>query len=97
MPAQPETIGNNVETVSAVRLRFNSRGKASPVAIELCELRYAGGECRRLNEMVARVNTLSFHRKPGPPKMEVTVASVKNKGAGSGLWQNVKGSIKGRR
>jgi len=89
------SISNNVETVSAVRLRFNSRGKPSPVAIELCELRYAGGEFRRLNEIVVRVNTLSFHRKPGPPKMEVTVASVKNKGAGSGLWQNVKGSIKG--
>ena len=89
------SINNNVETVSAVRLRFNSRGKASPVAIELCELRYAGGECRRLNEMVARVNTLSFHEQPGPPQMEVTVASVKRKGAGHGLWQNVKGSIKG--
>lgn len=89
------TISNNVETVSEVRLRFNARGKASPVAIELCELRYLGGEFRRLNEIVARVNTLTFRRKPGPPRMEVTVASVKNKGAGNGLWQNLKGSIKG--
>ena len=58
------SISNNVETVSAVRLRFNAHGKASPVAIELCELRYLGGEVRRLNEIVARVNTLSFRRKP---------------------------------
>ena len=27
--------------------------------------------------------------------MEVTVASVKNKGAGDGLWQNLTGSVKG--
>ena len=89
------SISNNVETVSAVRLRFNARGKASPVAIELCELRYLGGEFQRLHEIVARVNTLSFRRKPGPPKMEVTVASMKNKGAGNGRWQNLKGGIKG--
>ena len=89
------SISNNVETVSAVRLRFNAHGKASPVAIELCELRYLGGEVRRLNEIVARVNTLSFRRKPGPPKMEVKVASVKNKGAGNGPWQNLKGGVKG--
>ena len=61
----------------------------------MCELRYLGGEFRRFNEIVARVNTLSFRRKPGPPKMEVTVASVKNKGAGKGLWQNLTGGIKG--
>jgi len=89
------SISNNVETVSAVRLRFNARGKASPVVIELCELRYLGGEFQRFNQIVARVNTMSFRRKPGPPKMEVTVASVKNKGAGDGPWQKLKASVKG--
>jgi len=89
------TISNNVETVSEVRLRFNARGKTSPVSIALCEIHYHDGEFRRLNEIVARVNTLTFRRKPGPPKMEVTVASVKNKGTGNGLWQNLKGSVKG--
>ena len=89
------TISNSVETVSEVRLRFNAHGKTSPVSIGLCEIRYREGEFRRLNEIIARVNTLTFRRKPGPPKMEVTVASVKNKGAGDGLWQNLKGSIKG--
>jgi hypothetical protein len=89
------TISNGVETVSEVRLRFNAHGKTSPVSIGLCDLRYVGGECRRFHEIVARVNTLTFRRKPGPPKMEVTVASVKNKAAGDGLWQNLKGSVKG--
>ena len=89
------TVSNNVETVREVRLRFNARGKTSPVSIELCEIRYHEGKFQRCNEIVARVNTLTFRRKPGPPKMEVTVASVKNKAAGDGLWQNLKGSVKG--
>jgi len=89
------TVSNSVETVTEVRMRFNARGKTSPVSIGLCEVRYREGEFRRLNEIVARVNTLTFRRKPGPPKMEVGVGSVKNKGAGNGLWQNLKGSIKG--
>jgi len=89
------TVSNNVETVRELRLRFNARGEASPVSIGLCEIRYHEGEFRRRNEIVARVNTLTFRRGPGPPKMEVTVASVKNKAAGDGLWQNLKGSVKG--
>jgi hypothetical protein len=59
-------------------------GKTSPVSIGLCEIRYHEGEFRRLNEIVARVNTLTFRRGPGPPKMEVTVASVKNKAQETG-------------
>jgi hypothetical protein len=89
------TISNHVDRVSEVRLRFNARGKTSPVSIGLCEIRNQAGQLRRLNELVARVNTLTFRRKPGPPKMEVTVASVKNKGAGNGLWQSIKGGVKG--
>jgi len=89
------TVSNNVEIVREVRLRFNAHGKTSPVSIGLCEIRCHEGEFQRCNEIVARVNTLAFRRRPGPPKMEVTVASVKNKAAGDGLWQNFKGSIKG--
>jgi hypothetical protein len=89
------TVSNDVETVREVRLRFNAHGKTSPVSIGLCEIRYREGEFRRLNEIVARVNTLTFRRGPGPPKMEVTVASVKNKAAGDGPWQKLKASVKG--
>ena len=89
------TVSNNVDTVREVRLRFNAHRKTSPVLIGLCEIRYQEGEYRRLNEIVARVNTLTFCRRPGPPKMEVTVASVKNKAAGDGLWQNLTASVKG--
>jgi len=89
------TISNGVQTVTEVRLRFNARGKTSPVSIGLCDIHYQDSEFRRFNEIVARVNTLTFPRKPGPPKMEVTVASIKRKGAGSNLWQSLKGGLKG--
>ena len=48
-----------------------------------------------MNALVARVNTLTLGRKPGPPKMEVGVSSMKSKSAGNGLWQNLRGSLAG--
>lgn len=89
------SISNQVETISEVRLRFNSHGHPSPVTIGMCEIRWLENEFRRVNEMVARVNTLTFRNKSGVPRMEVTVASVKDKGAGSGMWQSLKGGVKG--
>ena len=58
-------------------------------------MRFLDGACRPVNELVARVNTLTFRRMPGRPKMEITIASVKPKSAGDNLWQNFKGSLKG--
>jgi hypothetical protein len=89
------TISNSVETVSEVRLRFNAHGKTSPIAIEICDVRYQEGEFRHVDEIIARVNSLAFNRKTGRPKMEVSVASVKKKNAGNSLWQNFKGSVVG--
>jgi hypothetical protein len=88
-------LSNTLPTVTKVRMRFNAGGQASPVSIALSDFRYVAGDFRPVKEVVARVNTLTFRRKAGPPKMEVTVASVKNKGAGDNLWQGFKGSIKG--
>ena len=89
------TISNSIETVSEVRLRFNAHGKTSPIAIEICDVRYQEGEFRHVDEIIARVNSLTFVRKAGQPKMEVAVASVKKKNAGNSLWQNFKGSVVG--
>jgi hypothetical protein len=89
------TDSNGVATVSEVRLRFNARGHSSPVWIDLCDIRRIDGDLRPANEILARVNTLTFRRKPGPPTMEVSVASVKNKESGNGLWQNFKGGLAG--
>lgn len=81
--------------VNEVRLRFNRRGRASPVTINLQDISQRDSAIRFENEMVARVNTLIFRRQTGAPKMEVTLASVKRKDAGNNLWQNFLGGVKG--
>jgi hypothetical protein len=64
------------------------------VTIELHDIGYIEGAIRVRNESVERVNTLIFWKRPGPPKMDITVASVKRKGAGDNFWQNVIGGVK---
>jgi hypothetical protein len=88
------TMTNHIPTVTEVRLRFNSRGRPSLVTIGLYDIRYLDGAIRVRNERVARVNTLTFRRMPGPTKMDITVASVKRKDAGNNFWQNFVGSLK---
>jgi hypothetical protein len=88
-------VTNGVATVREVRLRFNAHGHASPVSIDLCDLRRVNGDVQQANEILARVNTLTFRRETGPPKMEVSVASIKHKDAGDGFWQKVKGRVAG--
>jgi hypothetical protein len=88
-------VTNQVPTVNGVRLRFSGRGKPSPVTIGLHDIRYIDGAFRATNEMVARVNTLTFQRSTTPPRMAVTVGSVKRKEAGDGLWQKLVGNVAG--
>jgi hypothetical protein len=89
------TISDQAPTVTEVQLHFNGGGKQSPVTVGIHDLRYQDGDFRTENEIVARVNTLTFKRKTSPPKMEISVASVKKKDAGNNLWQNFKGGVKG--
>ncbi|MEJ0089196.1 MAG: hypothetical protein WDM80_05520 [Limisphaerales bacterium] len=86
---------NGQPVVNMLELRFNRRGSASPVTINLQDIVFQDGVARAKNEMVARVNALTFHRTTGTPKMEVSLASLKRKDAGNGLWQNFVGSLKG--
>jgi hypothetical protein len=88
------TMTDRVPTVTEVRLRFNGRGRPSPVTIGLHDIRYFDGAIQIHNESVARVNTLSFRRKPGPTKMDITVASLKQKDAGDSFLQNVLAGLK---
>jgi hypothetical protein len=89
------TMTRGVPAVTEVRLRFNGRGQPSPVTISVHDIRYFDGSFRLHNESVARVNTLIFQRRPGPTKMDITVASVKRKDAGDNFWQNLMGGLKG--
>jgi len=88
-------LTNGVGTVNEVKLHFNGRGQASPVTITLQDIRQRDGVVQFENELVARVNMLVFKRQAGPPKMEVSVDSVKRKDAGDGTWQNFLSSLKG--
>jgi hypothetical protein len=89
------SVSNEVPTVREVRLRFNAHGHASPIWINMCDIRRVNGDVRSANETIARVNTLTFRRQPGPPAMEVTIASVKHKDSGDSFWQNLKGRLAG--
>jgi hypothetical protein len=88
------TMSSHVPTVTEVRLRFNGRGRPSLVTIGLHDIEYFDGAFRLRNETVARVNTLTFRRKPGPAKMDITVASVKRKDAGNNFFQNLASGLK---
>jgi hypothetical protein len=88
------TMTGHVPAVTEVRLRFNGRGRPSAVTIGLHDIGYFDGAFGLRNESIARVNTLTFRRRPGPAKMEITVASVKPKDAGDTLWQNFIGGLK---
>jgi len=88
-------VSNGVATVREVRLRFNAHSSASPIWIGLCDFRRVNGDVQPTNEVLARVNTLTFRRQAGPPTMDVTVATVKHKEAGSGFWPILKGRLAG--
>ena len=89
------TLTNGQRIVTEVRLEFNRHGHASPVSIGLVDISLRDGKVRLENATTARVNALVFRQSSGAPKMEVTLASVKSKDAGDGLWQNFVGGLKG--
>jgi hypothetical protein len=86
---------NGAPAVTELRLHFNRKGQTSPVSISLEDIGWKDNAMCIQNEMVARVNVLAFRREPGTPKMEVTLDSLKAKGASDGLWQNFFGGLKG--
>ena len=88
-------ITNGLRVVNQVRLNFSDHGKPTPVAITLQDICYRNGAVHFDNEMVAQVNTLVFRRTPGPPQMQITVASIKPKNAADSVWQNFMGGLKG--
>ena len=86
---------NNSPDATEVQLHFDAHGKTSPVTINLQDLCYRDGKVHIEKEIVARINSLTFRHAKGPPKMEVTLDSIKRKDAGESLWQNFVGGIKG--
>ena len=88
-------LTNGAAEVAEMRIKFNTHDHASPVTVELHDLSLRDGAVHYDNEIVARVNMLTFRQKSDPPKMEVTLASIKCKDSGNGAWANFIGNIKG--
>jgi hypothetical protein len=90
------TIRNAMETVTAVDLQFNVRGRKSPVTIGLYDIKPEDEQYRyenRSNELVARVNTLAFRKSDTTPRMGVSVASISRASTRDGFISRVKGAI----
>jgi hypothetical protein len=85
---------NGRPVVAEMRLRFNAHGHPSPVSVDLQDISMKNGALLFDHEIVARVNALTFRHKE-PPKMEVTLASVKRANAGNSRWQNFLGDLEG--
>jgi hypothetical protein len=96
-----EVTGKTVKgqrEVTTVRVHFNGRGSKSPVSIGLYNLMPQDGRydyANRCNQIIARVNTLTF-RKTDPdtdPTMLVEVASIVDANEKEGFWGNLKGAL----
>jgi hypothetical protein len=88
------TIAGSTETVTEVTVRFNARGRPSPVTIGLYDIKPKDRQYRyenRSNEIVARVNTLTF-KKSENPRMGITVASIGKK-EGNGFLGRIQGAV----
>ena len=89
------TIDGSIETVTEVDVEFNARGRESPVTIGLYEIKAKNGQhsyANRSNEIVARVNTLTFKRS-ARPRMGITVASIAGKTGKAGFWGRFKAVV----
>jgi hypothetical protein len=90
------TIAGSTRIVTAVDIRFNARGHKSPVTIGLYDIKPTDGEYKyenRSNEVVARVNTLSFKRTKETPHLGIKVATISAKGGSAGFYSGLKGTI----
>jgi hypothetical protein len=89
-------ISGSNRTVTEVDVQFNVRGHKSAVTIGLYDIKPKDGEYKyenRSNEVVARVNTLTFKKTGQIPRMGITIASIAKKGKSAGFFGSIKGAI----
>jgi len=97
MEVKGQTVKGKSE-VREVRVHFNGKGAKSPVTIGLYDLEPRKGiyeYANRSNQVVARVNTLTFRKTPADdkPKMLVEVASIVAANKKEGFWGNLVGAL----
>jgi len=89
-------IIGSIKTVTEVKMQFNAKGHKSPVTIGLYDVKPIEGEYKyenRSNEIVARVNTLSFKKTKKTPRMGIKVASISDTEKSDGIFSSLKGFI----
>jgi hypothetical protein len=89
-------IINSVNVVTQVDLQFNAKGRKSPVTVGLYDIEPKDGQYKyenRSNQIVARVNTLSFKRTGKTPHMGIKVASISVAADCEGFFSSLKGAI----
>jgi hypothetical protein len=89
-------MGGKKATATEVKVHFNGRDKTSPVTVGLYSIKPVNGEYKyenRYNEIVARVNTLTFNKSTDKPLMGIIVSAVYAEGGKPGFWGKLKGSM----
>jgi len=91
------TITGSTRIVTEVAIQFNARGHKSPVTIGLYDIKPNDGKYNyenRSNEVVARVNTLSFKKTTETaPRMGIKVASISDPAKPEGFFSSLKARI----
>jgi hypothetical protein len=90
------TVAGSTRRVTEVDIHFNAGGHESPVTIGLYDIKPKEGEYKyenRSNEVVARVNTLSFKKTKETPRLGIKVGSIGAKGGSEGFFSGLRGAI----
>ena len=90
------TITGSTKIVTEVDIQFNARGHKSPVTIGLYDIKPKNGKYNyenRSNEVVARVDALSFKKTSKIPHMGIKVASIRDAVEPEGFFSRLKGAI----
>lgn len=90
------TMTGSTPTVTEVAMKFNARGRKSPVTIGLYDIKPKDGQYKyenRSNRIVARVNSLVFKKTENTPHMGILVASISDAEESEGLISGIKGCI----
>ncbi|MFZ0034606.1 MAG: hypothetical protein WAK60_06430 [Sedimentisphaerales bacterium] len=89
------TITGPTPTVTEVDICFNARDQKSPVTIGLYSIKPQNGQYKyenRYNEIIARVDTLTF-KKSETPRMGIEIASIHKNTEDESYWGTVKAVI----
>ena len=90
------TINGSTQIVTEVDICFDARSQKSPVTIGLYSVKPQGGQYKyenRYNEIIARVDTLTFSKSEKKPKMGILIASIHRNTEDESYWGTIKGVI----